>query len=302
MWESFGGFFLVITAGICWIGVGISVSKCSERGWNYNIVQGLNYLGSTLLCGLLLLAGNGAGPEAGKIFGWGFLLSCLAGIANFFTYVFTSKAMRHGPNGLVWSIMQAGMIGTFLMGVIFFGEKATLLRVLGLILILGGVLFMGSGKDSKITVRGENWILASLAAFLLVMITHCCNALPSYLPGAQTSSLVRTTGLYFGGVIGFLFTTLPGMIRKRDFGGRGEWINALILMILNTATSLFIFYRGLDLLAKNGCGGLGYPISIGVCVVGFSLYSLLIMKEKFARLSMAGLAAVCLGIIVISVK
>ena len=301
MWESFGGFFLVITAGICWIGVGISVSKCSERGWNYNIVQGLNYLGSTLLCGLLL-AGSGAGPGAGKIFGWGFLLSCLAGITNFFTYVFTSKAMRRGPNGLVWGIMQAGMIGSFLMGVIFFGEKATHLRVLGLALILGGVLVMGSGKDSKITVRGENWVLASFAAFLLVMITHCCNALPSYLPAARAGSLVRTTGLYFGGVIGFLFTTLPGMIRKRDFGGRGEWINALILMILNTATSLFIFYRGLDLLAKNGCGGLGYPISIGVCVVGFSLYSLLIMKEKFARLSIAGLAAVCLGIIVISVK
>ena len=98
-------------------------------------------------------------------------------------------------------------------------------------------------------------------------------------------------GLYFGGVIGFALTTLPGMIRRRNFGGRGEWITALVLMILNTSASLFFFFRGLDLLAKSGCGGLGYPIAIGVCVVGFSLYSLLILREKFARLSLAGLIA-----------
>ena len=301
MWESFSGFFLIIAAGICWIGVGISVSKCSERGWNYNIVQGLNYLGATLLCALMLAGSAQRGGE-GSIFGWGFCLSCLAGIANFFTYVFTSKAMQRGPNGLVWGIMQAGMIGSFLMGVIFFGEPAAPLRLLGLALILGGVLIMGSGKDSKTSVSGKNWVIPSLTAFLLVMITHCCNALPSYLPAARTSSLVRTMGLYFGGVIGCALTTLPEMIRKRDFGGRGEWITAAVLMILNTSASLFLFYRGLDLLAKSACGGLAYPIAIGVCVFGFSLYSLLVLKEKLARLSLAGLTAVCLGIIVISLK
>ena len=73
-------------------------------------------------------------------------------------------------------------------------------------------------------------------------------------------------------------------------------------MVLNTSASVFLFYRGLDLLAKAGCGGLGYPVGIGVCVIGFSLYSLLILKEKVARLSLAGLIAVCLGIIVISLK
>ena len=301
MLNNLAGFLLVVMAGICWIGVGISVSKCSERNWDYNIVQGLNYLGATLLCALLLAAGarwSGSGP----ILGWGFLLSCLAGIALFYSYVFTSLAMQRGPNGLVWGIMQGGMIGSFLMGVIFFGEPAAPVRLIGLVLILTGVLVMGVSRDSVSAGRGKNWVFPSFLAFLLVLITHCCNSLPSYLPAAQTGSLVRTTGVYFGGLIGFSITTLPGMIRKRNFGGRGEWITALVLMILNTSTSLFLFYRGLDLLAKNGCGGLAYPIAIGVCVSGFSLYSLLVLKEKFARLSLAGLIAVCLGIIVISLK
>ncbi|MBO4646567.1 MAG: EamA family transporter [Lentisphaeria bacterium] len=299
MLDSFSGFLLVIIAGVCWIGVGISVSRCSERGWNYDIIQGFSYLGATLLCALILVSSPRSG---GPVFGWGFWLSFLAGITNFYTYVFTSKAMRLGPNGLVWGIMQAGMIGSFLMGMIFFGEKAALLRIIGLVLILGGIMLMGMSKDSKTPEKGKNWLLPALAAFLLVMLTHCCNALPSYLSASETDSIVRTMGLYFGGFIGFTLTTLPGMIRRRDFGGQAEWINAVILMVLNTSASLFFFYQGLDLLARNGCGGLGYPIATGVCVVGFSLYSLLFLKEKIARLSLTGLIAVCLGIITISLR
>ena len=295
------GFLLIIAAGFCWIGVGISVSLCSARSWNYNIVQGLNYLGAALICALIL-AGSSASGASWEAPGWGVLASCVAGIANFYSYVFTSKAMRRGPNGLVWGIMQAGMIGSFLMGVICFGEKAAPLRLLGLVLILCGVLAMGLGKGGK-SASGSNWIVPSLIAFLLVMATHCCNALPSYFPEtAGNSPVFRTMGLYFGGVIGFALTTLRGMIRKRDFGGRGEWITAGILMVLNTSASVFLFYRGLDLLAKTGCGGLGYPIGIGVCVIGFSLYSLLILKEKFARLSLVGLTAVCFGIIIIAIR
>ena len=300
MMESLVGFLLVITAGICWIGVGMVVSKCSARGWDFNLVQGLNYVGATLVCSLLL-ACSVSWSDPGSVFGLGFLMSFLAGITNFYSFLFTAKAMERGPNGLVWGIMQSGMIGSFLLGVIAFGEKAATVRFLGLFLILSGILVMGVSRDSRSSVRGKNWVLPTLAAFLLVMITQSVNSLPSYLQ-AESGSLVRTLGLYLGGMIGFMLTTLPGMIRKRNFGVRGEWIAAVILMVLNVSASLFFFYRGLDLLARSGCASLGYPVSIGVCVIGFSVYSLLILKEKFARLSLAGLGAVCLGIIIISLQ
>ena len=302
MWNCFSGFLMVIIAGLFWIGVGIAVSKCSARGWNYNIVQGMTYLGASLICAVIL-AWKSAGAGSAGISGFGFTMCCLAGFANFYNYVLTAKAMRRGPNGLVWGIMQSGLIGAFLMGVIFFGEKPAPLRLAGLLLILGGVIVMGLAKNGKSSSRGKRWILFSLGALVLAMVTQCCNTLPSYFPETGGNSPVgRTLGMYLGGVIGFAFTTLPGMIQKRDFGGRGEWITAGILMIVNTSASLFFFYRGLDLLAECGCGGLGYPVSIGVCIIGFSLYSLLILKEKFAKSGLAGLAAVCLGIIAISMK
>ena len=301
--ESFiYGIVLVVIAGICWIGIGVTVSLCSARGWNYNIVQGASYLGSALFSGILLLAQKGSAGLEGVI-STGCLLSFLAGFSNFYTYFFTSRAMKCGPNGLVWGIMQSGLIGSFLMGVIVFGEEASLLRLSGLFLILGGVLCMGLARNNTIAGSGKYWLFYSLLAMFLVMLTNSCNSLPSYLPAsAGTSSIVRTLGLYAGGASGFLITTFPPMIRKRNFGGRPEWIVAALLMLLNTSASMLFFFHGLDLLAKNGSGGLSYPIAIGVCVVGFSLYSIFFLKEKIARTGLAGLGAVSLGIIIIALR
>lgn len=300
MWNCFSGFLMVITAGLFWIGIGIAVSKCSAHGWNYNIVQGITYSGAVLICAAVI-AGKSLDSGQFAISGFGFAMSCLGGIANFYNYVLTAKAMKNGPNGLVWGIMQSGLIGAFLMGVIFFGERPASVQLIGLLLILCGVLVMGLTKNGKSPVQGKSWVLLSAGALLLCMVTQCFTTLPSFFHAPpETSAISRTFGMYSGGVIGFAFHSLPDMIRMRDFGGRGEWITGGILMVLSTSASLFFFYQGLDMLVKNGCAGLGYPIAIGVCVVGFSLYSLLILKEKFSRLSLAGLAAVCIGIILIA--
>ena len=295
------GFLLVTFAGICWIGLGVSVSVCASRKWDYNIVQGLNYLGVSLIC--LLVLACGAWPQATdrKILALVFLLNCCAGISNFFTYFLTAKAMRLGPNGLVWGMMQSGMIGSFLMGICFFGEPVTLLRLTGLILIIGGILAMGFGKDNSRSTTGKLWLLPSIGAFFLVMVTHCCNALPSFLPeAAATGSVFRTFGMYFGGVIGFALIMLPGIFRNKKLGRKEEWYMAAVLIVLSVSANIFLFYNGLNLLARAGRGSLAYPVAIGVCVVGFSLFSLCILKEKIALLSKIGLAAVCTGIIVIT--
>ena len=253
---------------------------------------------------MILACGAWPADTAAGVLLFVFLMNALAGAANFYTYVLTAKAMRTGPNGLVWGIMQAGMIGSTLMGILFFGEKAAWLRLSGLFLILGGVFVMGRSRDRKGAGSGKKWLLPAFGAFCLVAVTHCCSALPSFLPdAAKAGSAFRTFSMYAGGVFGFAVSALPPAIRaKRIRCGRGEWIAAASLMILSVVANFCFFFNGLDRLAEAGRGGLGYPVGIGVCVAGFSLYSLLFLKEKIARASLAGLGAVCIGIIAITIR
>ena len=302
MMSNYAGFLLVFAAGVCWIALGIAVSACTSRNWNYNVIQGVSFTGASLICAVILAVKT---PFAGigTLWEMAFLMSCLAGMGNFYTYVLVSRAMKSGPNGLVWGIMQAGMIGSFLMGTLIFGEKAALLPLLGLALILSGVFAMGSAKKRSSQITQKGWLLPAMGAFSLLFICHCLNALPSFFPDwSGNTPSVRTLGMNFGGLVGFLITTLPGMIHKKNYGTRNEWITGVILTLINTAASVLFFYNGLDLLARNGRAGLGYPVAIGVCVTGFSLYSLLVLKEKYTPFSLAGLSAVCIGIIVISLR
>ena len=306
MWSYFGGLLMVAVAGLLWVGVGVAVSRCSARGWRYDIAQGLSCLGAVLICGAIL-AVNRLRAGTVEFSRFGFLISCFAGVANFYTNILVAQAMRRGPNGLVWGIVESALIGPFLMSVIFFGEQPGVIQVAGLLLILCGVLAMGIAKDEKASIRSQraskSWVAFAFGALLLAMTTQSFNTLPSYFPEmGSNDAVVRTFGLYFGGLAGFAFTTLPGMIRRRDFGGRGEWTIAVTVMALNTSAGLFFFYRGMDLLVAAGRAGLGCPLAIGVCVIGFSLYSLLILKEKFPRASLAGLGAACLGIILIAIR
>jgi len=203
------GFLLIFFAGLCWVGVGISVSFCSARSWNYNLVQGLSYLGATLICAALV-TGKGLLSGSWDVPGWGILMSFAAGIANFYTFVLTAEAMKRGPNGLVWGIMQSGMIGSFLMGLIFFGEKAAPLRFLGLALILSGVLIMGLNKGEKSSPGSKSWIYYSLGAFLLVIATQCFNTLPSYFPESTEESAVGYgSGLTFPANSGNIAASIP---------------------------------------------------------------------------------------------
>ena len=76
----------------------------------------------------------------------------------------------------------------------------------------------------------------------------------------------------------------------------------ILSVLISIFASIFFFVPGADRLAVAGCGGLGYPVAIGVCLVGFSVYSLCILREKLSKIEIIGLAAVTLGIIGMSLK
>ncbi len=59
---------------------------------------------------------------------------------------YAQKTISIGTAYAVW--VGIGAAGTFLVGVAFFGDTATLVRVLGIVLIVGGVITLKLGSAS----------------------------------------------------------------------------------------------------------------------------------------------------------
>lgn len=177
------GIVLLILAGICWVAIGIAVSRCAATGLNYNIVQMISSAGAALISVPVLFLSGGRPELPGKILLAVFLLHFGAGVANYFNYVLTARAMRLGHNGIVWGMMQSGLLAPFLMGVLFFNVPLPLGRVLGIAAILCGILLLGVTRDPGAGRRSSSrarWLIPAFGAFLLAGVTQCCNSLPSY--------------------------------------------------------------------------------------------------------------------------
>ena len=69
------------------------------------------------------------------------LPSIIAGITAFASFWLLAQAMRSLPLGSAYAVwVGVGAVGTSVLGLIYFGESATILRLSGIALILGGIV------------------------------------------------------------------------------------------------------------------------------------------------------------------
>jgi drug/metabolite transporter (DMT)-like permease len=296
------GLLLVALTGLCWSAVGAAVSYCSKNGGNYSYIQGHNAFYSILIS-LTVLTFVTGWPDTPLPFllKIGFL-HFIAGIGNYVMFILMGQAMKKGHNGIVWALVQSGMIWSFLMGVFFFDVELTFSRGFGIFLILLGIALFGVSKNKgDIQEHGKGWLLYAFGAFILVGAIHCCNNLPSYLVEAQKiNGVFRSVAGTFGTMSCFLVASW--FRPELRIPGRRDLPIAITLLLLGCLSGYFLVYNGLNRLAEAGAGSIGFPIMVGVCIAGFTLYSVIIMREKNPPLLWLGFIATIVGIIFISLK
>jgi len=59
-------------------------------------------------------------------------------------------------------------------------------------------------------------------------------------------------------------------------------------------------YRGLNLVAEAGAGAVSYPVLVSSCIVSFTLYSTVVLKEKLKLVQLGGLGLALAGILLIT--
>jgi multidrug transporter EmrE-like cation transporter len=142
----FGIVTLVLVAQT-WIIFGIVMGEAPKKNVNpaclIAIVSGIFAIVS-LIIGLI----NGIKVPLNYFFQCAAILS-IGGFVNAFQLTIMSKAMQRGPNGIIWSITQSGFIIPFIIGVVFFDNKASIIRYIGFTLTIVSLFMIGLAQKEE---------------------------------------------------------------------------------------------------------------------------------------------------------
>ncbi|WP_417170630.1 hypothetical protein [Victivallis sp.] len=307
------GILFAVLTGISWIWVGVVVSYAARNRVNIPYIQLFQTL-TGILISVIVLCTMGMlmkdAPELSARTKWITACSMIAfGILNYFMFLAMGAAMRRGPNGIVWAVVQAGILFPFLMGILVFHVEPTPSRIGGMLLIVGSVILFGLGKETKAAgnapeTRKNCWYLFALLGMLLCGLNQCCANLPSYLNnGESVGSVYRACLSQVGMLCGWLIGVAATRTLSRPEFQPGEFRKILFFAISLNAVGLtanyLLFYNALDFLAKAGAGSLGYPLVVSSCVVGFFLYSAIFLREKSGFFQKSGCILGIAGIVII---
>lgn len=285
------GFLFAALTGLSWTVIGVVLSRCAKQRFDivtYSMIQ-------TAVTGILafLLYARPSGAAAGTLLPG--LAVFGAGALNSVAQMVVKTAMTRGNHGPVWAISQSALIIPFLASVILWGKHGTVGQWTGTVLITGGILIPVAGKFGDF----QHWLRPALIALLLFGIVQTLYLVPSQLPECRGIGNLRPMLVAFGGLAGW--ELVRRRVRGRFHWNRATLILALFMSVLSLI-SLKLFFLGLDHLARAGLGNVGIPLIVGCNIAGFSLYSLLVLRERPSRIETSGMLAVLAGIAAIAIN
>jgi multidrug transporter EmrE-like cation transporter len=301
------GILSMVLVGSSWCLTGLVMGDAPKRNLDAGIVQLFGALLSLLLSLLILFATGGFPPVPTQVF----LLTCgaiaLGNILNVFMLTEMSRAMQIGPNGIVWSIIQSAMVFPYIGGILFFHVQVTILRTIGILLLLTSLVGFGLCKDTTGKAR-KGWRIHAFIGLALAAIQQNLTTAPSYFEAAKAvTSIMRTCSGIVGTLIGVIlyltFRKKTGAVAEIRAAVRNTvlWKYLAALQTFSIFTTYLLFFPGLNILADAGLGNISYPMMVGSCIIAFTLTSAIILKEKITSfqcmallLCVAGLVCICL--------
>lgn len=290
-----GTLFLCCT-GILWVVIGAVISRSARLNQNLSFIQGAS--GSLVMAVTLPWMFFSESEVLISIV----CLLLAAGVGNYFTFSMMNRAMKTGPNGMIWALVQCAFVMPFLMGIVFFGVPCPWTRIVGILLLLGAMFLMGFyGKRNNSVQRGDiTWLLFTAGAFLIAGASQCCANLTAYIvkdTGMDMAMRIFRSGISSCGAVGIWI--INGCIHSRHFNHRNTLVGT-VLMAVSTLTATMCLYAGLDHVAAAGMGAVGYPITMGVTIASFQVYTAISLKERITLPSACSILLCIASIVLIS--
>ena len=301
------GIIAMVIVGSSWCLVGLVMGDAPKKGIDSSLVQLWGGIVATAASIIIMVATSDYSTASVKITLLVSLVLILSSVLNFLMLELMSRAMQCGPNGVIWSIIQSAMVFPFMVGMIFFEVKFTILRCLGIILLLAALVLFAFTKDNS--SNGGKWKLLAIAGLVITAIQQNLSVLPSYFPEAdKVPSIVRVLAAEFGFVLAAVIWNLFRMNRahwekiKSNLKNGMLWKYTLALQFFNLFFSYTLHYPGMNVMADHGMGGMSYPMMVGSCIVSFTISSVVLLKEKFNLYQLGALIVCISGLILICTK
>ena len=303
------GIIAMVIVGSSWCLVGLVMGDAPKRGIEPSLVQLGGGIFSVLFSLMIVIVTSAYSTAPFKAT----FLICLtyfvgSGI-NFVMLQLMSKAMQLGPNGVIWSIIQSSLVFPFICGIVFFNVEFTVLRGLGIALLLTALILFAFTKDNSRKTSGAKWKILAFICMVIAAIQQNLSTMPSYFEVSRgVPSIVRSlsaaSGTLFAAIIWNLIQMTPERWEqiKKNVKNLTLWKYIAVLQLFGLVFAYTLLYPGMDVMAGKGLGGMCYPMMVGSCIISFTLSSIWILKEKVRAIQLAALIVCIGGLILICTK
>lgn len=277
---------LMLLTGLVWAAVGVLFGAApSERDRLYSFFA----IGNLVFCAFALTMRPPSAAPVPEVLRMSALIVPSA-VMEVVAFLLLKRAMERGSQGVAWCVAQSAMVIPFLGLVAFLRNPSSAAQWAGLGLVLAGLALLGREKPSgNSAATGNAYILFALAAFALLGIGQFLRLVPGY---AGFSPEAMTWRLPLHSLAAALYW-IAVCSAKHLRSVRTVWRSAVPYGIV-VALGEACFYLAADAADKLLLTSLVMPVSLGACILLFTLYCRIFRGE---RLSPVGWTAVALDII-----
>ncbi|WP_455381765.1 EamA family transporter [Salinispira pacifica] len=209
------------------------------------------------------------------------------------------KAMETGPMSFASLFFSLGLLLPVLAGVLFWGESATALQLIGLLLLVVTLYLISGSSVSRTGSVDLRWALFTGAAFigngavLTIMKEH-----QILLHGRQIREFLMIAFLVAAGLSGILLFVQKGRGESTRHMGR-----SVFLFIAAAAAVTTAFGNVLNLyLSTRISGVIQFPVVNGGVVLISSALSFILYRERIAVRGISGLVLGVAALVLVSLR
>ncbi len=289
------GLIFTLLIGIFWSLVGVyyrAIAKWKLSFFDISLVTGVSSMIFLLACITdtgALLHGEITAPSCF------FILFVLAGGAvNMLGGLFLQRSMVWGKSSVTWAIGQSALIIPFTAITLIFHEPWSILKISGTIAVVAGMLLLSMRPGGTAEApRPRYGVLLALTAFCLLGIGQTILSAQSF-SGYDDAAGIRAPLQVAGSFLAVL--TAKFAMHDRGFKLNRKVLLLILLMTLQGVLTTVLQFYALDALKECGMNGVFFPVAVGTCIAGYSVWSVAIYKEHLSLPVIAGTLTILAGI------